>query len=975
MSQPPPSASEQGLVERWAALGGESERRQFVEQHPEILDPRQVERLCDEVGRQKWIDLPTAERLARAAVGLADRLEGDVTLARAERALANTLHKKGDHRGAMRAYESALARFELAGCDLEAAVTRSSSLSNLVYLGEYERADRWVSRARETFAEAGDHLRLARLDLNYANVLYRQDRWREALELYHRAWRSLERLGGPEDLAICLSNLAVCQISLANFTEALDVYRRAREHCQTHGLRLLLHEIDYNIAYLHYLRGEHLRAIRLYQSARVRFEELGDDQHTALCDLDQAEIFLELNLVEEAAQLASAAHRRFEKLGMGYEAAKAQCYQAIASGRRGQAFAALDLLARARRIFEREQNLVWPALIDLYRALIYYGEGRLYEATSLALAARRHFDRHGLATKLAMCEILLARLELQLDRPDGARVTALGAIEKLRPLRIATLLYQAYFVLGQAEEAAGRFHRAGRAYAASRSWLERSWSGLETNELKIAFLEDHLVVYESLVWLGLERPELGWTAPRILGWMERAKSRGLADLIAFRAHALPPRRSPQGDLVEEIRELREELGWYYRQLDQQQLDRPWLAEGPPAEGGRGGPENARPERPSGTARRREERLRRTLEAVRRGDRELGSLQDGAPVEIEEILGALPEDALLVEYYVARNGLYAAVATGERVEIRALTPLSRVREAYRQLQLELGRVRPAVRGVRRGGGEQTARQPLRRLYDELVRPLEPLLDRRHLIVVPHGFLHHLPFPALEDGGQALVDRHVISCAPSASVFHLCSVKPTAPGDRLLVVGAETASSPEVSGLAALPNCELLAAEALAAEGLDAAALGERLDGYRFVHLASRVGYRPDNPMFSSLELGSRRLSLFELYDLRLSAEVVSITGCGSDLAAVPGGDELVGLVRGLLYAGARSVLAGLWDSPGESSSRLLELFYRRLAGGGDAARALRHAMREVRDSFPDPADWAPFALIGGAGYIKTPAAAP
>ncbi len=66
------------------------------------------------------------------------------------------------------------------------------------------------------------------------------------------------------------------------------------------------------------------------------------------------------------------------------------------------------------------------------------------------------------------------------------------------------------------------------------------------------------------------------------------------------------------------------------------------------------------------------------------------------------------------------------------------------------------------------------------------------------------------------------------------------------------------------------------------------------------------------MFSAVQLGSGDVSLLDLYQLRFSADLVTLSGCGTGLSAVVGGDEQVGLVRGLLYAGARALLVTLWD---------------------------------------------------------------
>ena len=117
--------------------------------------------------------------------------------------------------------------------------------------------------------------------------------------------------------------------------------------------------------------------------------------------------------------------------------------------------------------------------------------------------------------------------------------------------------------------------------------------------------------------------------------------------------------------------------------------------------------------------------------------------------------------------------------------------------------------------------------------------------------------------------------------------------------------------------------------------------------RLIHIATHGLFRQDNPMFSSIRLGDSQLTLFDLYQLRMSCELVVLSGCGTGLNVVLGGDELMGLVRGLLYAGARAVLVTLWDVNDQSTAEFMTLFYRHLAVCPDKGEALRAAMRDLR----------------------------
>jgi CHAT domain-containing protein len=133
--------------------------------------------------------------------------------------------------------------------------------------------------------------------------------------------------------------------------------------------------------------------------------------------------------------------------------------------------------------------------------------------------------------------------------------------------------------------------------------------------------------------------------------------------------------------------------------------------------------------------------------------------------------------------------------------------------------------------------------------------------------------------------------------------------------------------------------------------------------RLIHIATHGTFRQDNPMFSGIRLGDSYLSLYDLYQLKFNAELITLSGCATGLNVVAAGDELLGLIRGFLYAGAQSLLLTLWDVHDGSTSQFMTSFYRRLCDGQDRAVAFQSAVRELRETYPHPYYWAPFMLVG------------
>jgi CHAT domain-containing protein len=98
-------------------------------------------------------------------------------------------------------------------------------------------------------------------------------------------------------------------------------------------------------------------------------------------------------------------------------------------------------------------------------------------------------------------------------------------------------------------------------------------------------------------------------------------------------------------------------------------------------------------------------------------------------------------------------------------------------------------------------------------------------------------------------------------------------------------------------------------------------------------------------------------------MECQSNLVTLSSCQSGMNEVTGNDELLGLMRGFLYAGARSLLVSLWNVNDESTSALMAEFYRQWQNAPSKSSALRSAMLAVRDRYPNPFFWAPFLLVG------------
>ena len=168
-----------------------------------------------------------------------------------------------DHRAAVERHDQALVLFEQAGDETQVARTLSASIQPLILLGDYERAFAAAARARKIFLAEPNRWRLARMEVNEGNIYHRLDRFAEALACYQRAYQGLVEHHDGDAAAAALNNMASALISLGDHRRAHQVYVEARSLCERQNMPLLMALTDYNIAYLHFLRGEYNRAIEI----------------------------------------------------------------------------------------------------------------------------------------------------------------------------------------------------------------------------------------------------------------------------------------------------------------------------------------------------------------------------------------------------------------------------------------------------------------------------------------------------------------------------------------------------------------------------------------------------------------------------------------------------------------------------------------------------------------------------------------
>jgi CHAT domain-containing protein len=332
-------------------------------------------------------------------------------------------------------------------------------------------------------------------------------------------------------------------------------------------------------------------------------------------------------------------------------------------------------------------------------------------------------------------------------------------------------------------------------------------------------------------------------------------------------------------------------------------------------------------------------------------------------EIQEMLG---DHEVLLEYYVVhgRFCVFVLSRTGFDV-VSDLGSTDQVRECLKGLNFQLSKfhLSPGYLELHRERLLMAALHHLRDLYNILLKPVETWIEGRSLVVVPHHVLHYVPFHALHDGTGHVVDRHDLVYGASASVLRICRSKKSVETDEDLVLAVPDEATPSIRDEAEtlrqlLPNARVFVGKDARADLLEK--YGARAGR---IHIAAHGVFRSDNPMFSSLQLGDSWLNLMDIFNLKLGADLTTLSACETGMSALYEGDELLGLTRSFLYAGTPSLVVSLWRVNDDSTTLLMKRFYEGLLAGETKARALQQAMIEIKQKYPHPYYWVPFILMG------------
>jgi CHAT domain-containing protein/tetratricopeptide (TPR) repeat protein len=831
-------------------------------------------------------------------------------------------------------------------------------------LGDMKRARQAFEGALPILVEVGDRLGEAYALAGIGNVYADTGEPDLALDHLQRALPIVQALRHPNEANV-LNSLGVVHERTGEYEKASQAYARALLQYRATGDRVGEALALNNVGIIELHLGDPRKAIEYYRQSHAILQDAGFPELDAIVISNIGRAHQELDELEAAMRFLE------EALALSRQVAH----------RSGEAIT-LQKIGEVRE----KQGALRPALLAYREAFRLFGE--------IADRQRAADVRRDMADVL----VLLGETEEAIRLYEQTLVET-GRLED-RLARAATL-----HGLSRALRAKGRLEEAQARSEDALLVVESLRASVLGPDNRASFLAAKRDFYDFHVDLLMERQGQdpgGTFAAEALRTSERARGRGLLEILTEARVDL--RKGVDPALVDRERALQRQLNSKAERLTRLQGAKPSPDE-------------------EATARAEVEALlqaHKELQAqLRAASPGYAALTQPVPLTLTEIQEqVLDDDSVLLEYALGRERSYLFAVTRSSLESFVLPPRAEIETLAR-------RVHELVQKSHQPEVAVAYAKQASALSRMLLGPAAHRLGRKRLLLVMEGALQYVSFAALPappargaDPPPLVVDHEIVSL-PSASALAVLRremagrlppaglvavladpvLEKSDPRVRSVLRGAEgtpsaaaddLARSAADAGMSRFPRLQWSRTEAQSIVGLSgiarslgaldfaasrATAQGPELAKYRIVHFATHGLLNSRHPELSGIVLSlvdehgrpqDGFLRLHEIYNLELNADLVVLSACRTALGKDVRGEGLVGLTRGFWYAGARRVVASLWDVRDRATAELMRRFYHALLKeGATPVAALRAAQASLwkEKRWRAPHYWAAFVLQG------------
>lgn len=877
------------------------------------------------------------------------------------RGRANVLEQHEHYEESLQASHEAASLYTRYGTPFDVAVARTIEIYVLGALERFDEAIELGQWVRQQFMQKDSDwakFGLANVAANLGQVYTNAWRLPEAMQEYEAAVQLYQEIDLSDKVAQTFHDMGVTAFRMDHLASAKGYYAQAQPGLAAAGRISVLVKLHFNLAEIHIRSGAYEEALAHLSEARVILSKLPNSPDHAFVDLFEAQVRRELNDTRQAQTLIEHARATFEELGRRIETAQAylQLSHLLSPEESPEKLGeALYNLQQAEAQISDLNMPLFVAYLKLEQSELLLKLGRFVDAAILSETAHHTFTAANLALRVAQADVIWADSSWRLH-PEKAQCLYKSALQSAKQA-LPLLAVRCWRGLGRIASLGGDIQTAEEHYEKAIILLDSVRHNLRGHSHQAGFLDDKQNLHQELLVALHAQPNQEY---KILGWTERFKARVLADLLSEQP---PSYNLDLTDLLEERKQLRRDLD---RCTASAMANSETLLLVETRQ--RGPAIAAHDDYQTQQLTNLQRQLQHVEEEIARRQNPAYEWQTDTSINPRQVHSLLNEETIMVTYYAIEGRLYALTATNKDKDIQLHElhiSLKEIEERWQQTsRLLMAPIQPM----------SAVQARLAYFWKALIAPIEKRLQGKpRLLILPHRELFALPFGGFWNPYESsyLLERWTIQTAPSLTILARCKQQEQEKLEPLFVGNPGDSQQSDY-----LPNIEeeihaltclfpkatvLLNQEATAENIIDA------MPGRSILHIASHAIYDTTAPLESGILLSHKQwLRAADLYLAygKIKGATVVLSGCSTGRGKASG-EDILGLNSGFMYAGASSVISGLWRVDDHATRELMVAFYKLLSEGEDSATALRLAQLNLLNSltFSHPYYWAPFILNG------------
>jgi CHAT domain-containing protein/Tfp pilus assembly protein PilF len=933
-----------------------------------------------------------ASEALNAALSLHEELNDRLGIGDDLTAFARIHVRQGDYEKTFVSGKRALAIHEELGNKKGTADTLLMLAIGYDFQGDYKEALDYAGRALEISEEINHKEGVAGSLSTQGSTYWKKGDLDLALEKFQRALTIFEEIDDLRGQGRVHGNMGLVYWNQGELPLALEHTEKSLQFAVQTGSKGSEATNHYNSALMLMEQGDYQEAMEKFQKSVSMGLEMGDKGLISVCYEGLGKLNKYFGDYDRALEYFKKSHTIAKEIGEK----RAEAYALSAMG---TVYELRGNYSMAIESYEKAYHLC--VVMDDKRATAK----RLENIGSARLNMKKYDDAlTDFYKSLDINKAIGAKFEL----PENYRMIGLAyhgknqlneaedaltkSIEFARASELANPLWMALHRKGLVVKDAGRPEEALPLLTESIDVVERMRTELGNIEQRAGYLEKRIGLYEDTIHLLVSSNKI----PQAFEYVQRSKARSFLDMLA------EAQIDTDSSLNPDLRDSRKKILANIMKSQKNLQD----------EKEKENPDNSKINQIKNKQDQLEKQYADLILEIRNKNPMYAEIQYPQPLTLAEAQTLLDDQTLLLEYFLGTAESLLFVASRENINVFKLKgekELSRHVNELREVMMKPDAVYQA--------SENTHSRYVNlahTLYSEILKPAESIFQNKvRVVIAPDGALSYLPFESLltqkvPSGGinfsklPYMARDFEIDYVPSISV--LASIgkngnKTVQPQKQLLAFadpvlkGARSAAKEpsearnvrswagtltplphareEVEGIARFYQKE----DVTVAMGTDASEANVKnmgLQDYKRVHFASHGLIDEEKPQFSALVLtGDNQgedgfLTMREVFDLKLNADLVVLSACKSGLGKEFRGEGITGISRAFLCAGTPSVVVSLWDVYDRSTADLMTSFYKNLETKGlNKAAALRAARLEMIQSakYNHPYYWAPFVLIG------------